>query len=833
MRTQEDVDDTTSPSIFISYRRDDSAGHAGHLYADLVAHFGAGSVFMDTETIEPGADFTVELSREIESCDVLIALIGKQWLQPRLSDPGDYVRQEIQAALDRKLRVIPILLQGARMPSVAQLPESISELSHKNALEISNSRWRHDVDRLIAALQRRPGATPSPSRRLTNLPLELTSFVGRRAELEHLQELQSQSRLLALIGPGGVGKTRLAIQLATYLRAKFSGGVWLVELAPITDESLLPQAVAAALDLPEQANRSLEATLEDYLRDRETLLVLDNCEHLVEAAARLVQTLLRSCAKLNVLITSREPLNVPGEVTWWVAPLEERDAVQLFVDRARAVGVQLPADGLPVVAGICRRLDGLPLAIELAAARSHVMAVQEIDARLGDRFRLLTGGSRTAAERQRTLEAAVDWSYDQLSEPEQLLFGRLAVFSGRFSLGDVEAVCSGPPLTSAAVLDLLTHLVNKSLLVTEDGRYWLLETMRAYGTLRLAATGREQEVREQHARHFLSVAQSRGPGQFAHWLDRVEESHDNCRGALGWAVANDPQVGLHLAAALFEFWRLRGHNTEARAWLQALLGAAVEASPFRTGARVMLGACVYSQNELETARSILEAALAEAREMADATDEMLALKFLSLVMLALGDHEQATACAEKALSLASQQGDRLQTSQVSQNLGVICGSVGDVDGARHWLANSVAIQRELGRGDEASTTLALLAAIANLQGDHESADAAILESLQAGSAVKDRRLGWTLDVLSARLVEDRPEMAEQLAGAASAMHSSVGIQPPAVWEALVQSALAPARAALGEQAAAAAWEEGREMHFEEAVNLALAQASAGRTVSDL
>jgi predicted ATPase len=820
MRTQEDADDTTSPSIFISYRRDDSAGHAGHLYADLVAHFGAGSVFMDTETIEPGADFTVELSREIESCDVLIALIGKQWLQPRLSEPGDYVRQEIQAALDRKLRVIPILLQGARMPSVAQLPQSISELSHKNALEISNSRWRHDVDRLIAALQRRPGATPSPSRRLTNLPLELTSFVGRRAEIEHLQELQSQSRLLALIGPGGVGKTRLAIQLATYLRAKFSGGVWLVELAPITDESLLPQAVAAALDLPEQANRSLEATLEDYLRDRETLLVLDNCEHLVEAAARLVQTLLRSCAKLNVLITSREPLNVPGEV-------------QLFVDRARAVGVQLPADGLAVVAGICRRLDGLPLAIELAAARSHVLSVREIDARLSDRFRLLTGGSRTAAERQRTLEAAVDWSYDQLSEPEQLLFGRLSVFSGRFSLGDAEAVCSGRPLTGAAVLDLLTHLVNKSLLVTEDGRYWLLETMRAYGTLRLAAGGREQEVREQHARHFLSVAQSRAPGQFAHWLDRVEETHDNCRGALGWAVANDPQLGLQLAAALFEFWRLRGHNTEARAWLQALLGVAVEASPLRTGARVMLGACVYSQNDLETARSILEAALAEARELSDATDEMLALKFLSLVMLALGDHEQATACAEKAFSLATQQGDRLQTGQVSQNLGVIRGSVGDVDGARHWLANSVAIQRELGRGDEASTTLALLAAIANLQGDHESADAAILESLQAGSAVKDHRLGWTLDVLSARLVEDRPQMAERLAGAASAMHSSVGIQPPAVWEALLQSALAPARAALGEQAAAAAWEEGRQMHFEEAVNLALAQSSAGSTVSDL
>src|SRR2546426_538487 len=431
MRIQEDTDGTTSPRIFISYRRDDTAGHAGHLYADLVAHFGADSVFMDTETIEPGADFTVQLSREIASCNVLIALIGKQWLQRRLRDPEDYVRLEIQAALDRNMRVIPILLQGARMPSVAQLPGSIAELSHKNALEISNSRWRHDVDKLIPALQRRAGTTPSPSRRLTNLPLELTSFIGRRAELQHLQELQSQSRLLALIGPGGVGKTRLAIQLATYLRARFSDGVWLVELASITDESLVPQAVAAALDVPEQAHRSLEATLEDHLRDRETLLVLDNCEHLVQAAARLVQTLLRTCPKLNLLTTSREPLNVPGEVTWWVAPLEESDAVQLFLDRAGAVGFELPADGLPVVAGICRRLDGLPLAIELAAARSHMMAVQDIDARLSDRFQLLTGGSRTAAERQRTLEAAVDWSYDQLPEPGQPLFVGGAVAGSR------------------------------------------------------------------------------------------------------------------------------------------------------------------------------------------------------------------------------------------------------------------------------------------------------------------------------------------------------------------------------------------------------------------
>ncbi len=305
MPTLDDAVGATSPRIFISYRRDDTAGHAGHLYADLVAHFGAASVFMDTETIEPGADFTERLRREIALCDVLIALIGKQWLRRRLREPADYVLLEILAALDRKLRIIPVLLQGARMPSVAQLPESIAELSHRNALEISNSRWRHDVERLIATLQHRDGATRPPLRRLTNLPLELTSFVGRRVELQELQDLQSRSRLLALVGPAGVGKTRLAIQLATFLRGKFSDGVWLVELAPITDGDRVPQAVAAVLELPEQANRALDATLADYLRDRDTLLVLDNCERVIEASARLAETLLRTCPKLNLLIRLR------------------------------------------------------------------------------------------------------------------------------------------------------------------------------------------------------------------------------------------------------------------------------------------------------------------------------------------------------------------------------------------------------------------------------------------------------------------------------------------------------------------------------------------------
>ncbi len=784
---------------------------------------------MDTETIEPGADFTERLRREIESSDVLIALIGKRWSARRLREPQDFVRLEIQLALDRKLRVIPVLVQGARMPSMTQLPESIGDLSHRNALEISSSRWSRDVEELVAALEGRKRA--QPTRRLSNLPLALTSFVGRGHELDQLVDLQSRSRLLALVGPGGVGKTRLAIQLANHVQGKFADGVWLVELAPIIDGDLVPQAVAAALGVPEQADRALIATLTDHLRDRETLLVLDNCEHVIEAAARLAETLVRACPRLNLVITSREPLNVPGEVTWWVPSLDETDAIQLFLDRAGSVGYTPAGDGLPTVAGICRRLDGLPLAIELAAARSHMMPVGEIEARLGDRFLLLTGGSRTAADRQRTLEAAVDWSHGLLSEPEQLLFARLAVFAGRFSLDDAEAVCSGPPLKTLAVLDLLGRLVDKSLLVAEEGRYRLLETMREYGLRRLKESGRERDLRALHARRFLAVATSREPGQFARWLDRVEEAHDNCRAALGWATAHDVELGLLLAGALDEFWHLRGHTTEARAWLEGLLAGAGEASAARTAARIQLAGFVYNQNELGLAESLLEDALAEARRMADAGNEMRALNDLSRVIAATGDPERAGARAEEALHLALAHGDRLQESRIDHNLGMIRASEGDIFGARNLFASYVAIRRDLGRGDEIAITLALLAGMTYLQGDNAAADEAILESLQAGIDLKDRRLGWTLDILSGRLATDRPREAQRLAGAAAAMYASVGIRPNAVWQAIVQNHLAPARAALGEQAATEAWEEGRHMIFEEAVALALSQATARKSRS--
>ena len=332
---------------------------------------------MDVETIDPGADFPERVRREMESCDVLIALIGKQWLGRRLRAPEDFVRLEIQSALELKLRVIPVLVQGARMPSISQLPISISELSHRHALEISNSRWRHDVERLVGAIQGRKHADNGTAQR-TNLPLQLTSFVGRQRELAEIKRTLAQRRLATLTGPGGIGKTRLALQAAREQLGQFRDGVWLIELAALADGSLIAQSIASTLGVREEVGRPLAETVGRFLRGRELLLVIDNCEHLIEPAARLTELLLREAASLRILATSREPFGITGEIAMPIAPLavptdgaaaalvnlEEYDGVALFRDRA---ALAMPSfafqdQNARQVVEICRQLDGIPLA---------------------------------------------------------------------------------------------------------------------------------------------------------------------------------------------------------------------------------------------------------------------------------------------------------------------------------------------------------------------------------------------------------------------------------------------------------------------------------------
>lgn len=428
-----------------------------------------------------------------------------------------------------------------------------------------------------------------------NLPSQLTSFIGRETEMGEARALLGQSRLLTLTGMGGAGKSRLALQVAADVVDDYPDGVWLIELAPLSDPNLVPQAIASALGLREESDKRLAETLTDTLRPKSLLLILDNCEHLVDACARLADTLLRACPGLRLLATSREALDIGGETLFPLASLSlpsgpalppadmlrQYESVRLFVDRATAAqpAFRFSAGNAPAVAQVCSRLDGIPLALELAAARVKVLSPEQIVSRLDDRFRLLSGGSRTALPRQQTLRALIDWSYDLLSPAEQALLRRLSVFAGGWTLEAAESVCAGEAVEDWEVLDLLSHLVAKSLVAVEppeDGqvRYRLLENLRQYAGERLAETADAVRLPPRHRDWFLNFAEEAelhlsGP-EHAHWLDRLEREHDNFRKALQFCQTQpaEAEAFLRLAGALNRFWSVRSYLSEGRGWLE-------------------------------------------------------------------------------------------------------------------------------------------------------------------------------------------------------------------------------------------------------------------------
>ncbi|MEK7214206.1 MAG: NB-ARC domain-containing protein, partial [Chloroflexota bacterium] len=439
-----------------------------------------------------------------------------------------------------------------------------------------------------------------------NLPNEATSFVGRAFALTEVRRLLGETRLLTLTGPGGSGKTRLALRAAAETLDSFPGGVWVADLTTVLQADLLPQKVASALGLQEVRGPAPAVSLTRAIGAREVLLVLDNCEHLVEACAALAEDLLAACGGLRLLATSREPLRASGETVWAVPPLalptfqtapplyllEQVDAVKLFLDRVRArrPGYRLTPEQAPGVVEVCRRLDGLPLAIELAAAQTAALTVEQIAAHLDGMLELLRGGRRTLA-RHETIRAAIDWSYALLSSTERDLFQRLAVFTGGFRLEAAEAVCSGDPDHAIPVLHDLLRLVDKSLVVAETGggdtRYRLLEPIRQYAAELLQAAGDLQAVQERHARYYVALAEAAEPWftspQRKEWLDRLEPDQDNLRAVFVWSrsLANGTstapdggQLGLRLAGALFWFWFWHGNRSEGLRWAEEALAMA-------------------------------------------------------------------------------------------------------------------------------------------------------------------------------------------------------------------------------------------------------------------
>src|SRR3989454_524534 len=596
-----------------------------------------------------------------------------------------------------------------------------------------------------------------------NLPVPLTSFVGRQGEMEEVARLLGSARLVTLLGSGGCGKTRLGIQVARNLLESLPDGAWVVELAALSDPSLVPQSVAIALGLREESGRPLLEMVAEHLSSRTLLLLIDNCEHLAAACASLVRALLASAPGIRILATSRQGLGVPGENLWRIpslsvpdpggAPLNRQalsryEAVRLFLDRAAAVqpSFALTDQNAWTVAQICGRLDGIPLAIELAAARVKVLPVAQILGRLEDRFRLLTSGSSATLERQQTLRAAVDWSYDLLIEKEQQVFQRVSVFAAGLSLEGAEAVCSGNGIAEEEILDLLAHLVDKSLLTPEEGcegsaRYRLLETLRAYGKERLERAGNWDEYVNRHGEFYRGVAERAehellGPEQ-ASWLNRLEEEHDNFRQAIESAhERGDVARELSICASLWRFWWTRGFwqegNRRVTKALDAAGGASVTpasrgASRARSGdpirAKALHGGAVLARSlgEYAAAHDRIEACISIARDAGDREGLALSLRELGNLAYVKGDHASAKSAYEESLVHCRAIDDRHGIAAVLHNLGSVALGQEDYSRARQFYEESLTLERELGDRTGEAITLNGLGTAARAQGDDAAA----------------------------------------------------------------------------------------------------------------
>lgn len=571
-----------------------------------------------------------------------------------------------------------------------------------------------------------------------NLPIQLTTLVGREQEVLEGKKLLAESRLITLTGAAGCGKTRLALAIAAESAEEFADGAWFVELDAIAEPGLVPQTVAAALGVQEQPRREMVETLVDYLKQRGLLIVLDNCEHLLAACSTLANTLLRSCPELVIVATSREPLGVAGETSWRVPSLSIPDpdrppsaeellfyeSAQLFVERARAASPDfvLDAKEAAAIVQICHRLDGIPLAIELAAPLCHVLSCEQIAARLSDMFRLLTGGSTTALERQQTLRAAVEWSHQLLTDAERALLRRLSVFVGGFTLEAAEAICPGEHVDQAEVLDLLSRLVHKSLVTREKrpgaARYRLLETIRQYARERLLESGEGPRVRAVHRDWFLGLAEEaepelwQGQGQ-TEWIERLALEQDNLRAAMEWSASEEsPELLARLSHSLNRFWYMRGQAAEGGRWLAKVLdkGGALE-SLWLMRALDGAGWMAWVQHDHEQARVLTEQALAIAREIGDEKGIARSLNVLGNILGSLTDYKAAYDAYEEALAIRERLGDKRGAAALLSNLATIAHSLGDIDQAQGRLERALAINREVGDRHNEALSLFILGSL--------------------------------------------------------------------------------------------------------------------------
>ena len=694
-------------------------------------------------------------------------------------------------------------------------------------------------------------ATPAPSLQPppTNLPASRTSFVGREREVLEIERALATTRLLTLTGAGGAGKTRLALEVARNLLGSYPDGVWITELAGLSEGALVPQAVAGALRVQEQPGQPLIGTLAEALRNKEMLLVVDNCEHLVEAAAELVDTLLGSCPSLRVLATSREALGIAGERAWLVPPLSLPDlerlppveelgryeGVRLFVERAAAVAsaFELTERNALAVARVCRRLEGIPLAIELAAVRARVLSAQQIALRLENSLRLLATQSRTADPRHRTLRATIDWSHGLLSAQERALFRRLSVFAGGWTLGAAEEVCAGESSEKDEVLDLLTHLVDKSLVLVaeqhqgggEEARYWLLETVRQYGAQKLKESGEEPEIRRRHAVFFAALGVQAEPALFGAeegtWRGRLTAELGNLRAVLSWGAQHDPELMLRLAGALWRFWWVQ--PTEGRAWLERALVAGGDDAPAPLRVKALYGASILAsmQGEGRRGEALAREAVALAEHGGDNVGRVFGLLMLSFADHSRGDHgasaAHAEAAAEQVRALDDDELPPFLVAFVLNRVGHVAYELGDWSRAEAILEEALGGWRHLGNPWGTGIVLVKLGDIAQARGDEARAAALYRETLEYWRSQSELGAVEILTGIARLATKEQPEAAVRLFGAAEAIQRSVGLTPAPALRAKNERALAISRDALGEEKFDAAWATGGELSLDRAV----------------
>ena len=756
------------------------------------------------------------------------------------------------AVLNRAARIMGAAHGGQVLASQAlavlvadRLPAGVT-LDDLGAVRLRDLASAERVYQVVhPALRRAFPALRSLSSTPNNLPQQMTSFIGREEELAEVRRALAKARIVTLLGVGGMGKTRLSLQTAAEVMDDYPDGVWLVELAAVADPRMVPQAIASALGVKEESGHSIAEALTAALRDRRLLLIVDNCEHLLQACADVVSVLLRTVPQMKVLATSREPLRVAGEFVYALpalavpvranaigaAAVGEFPAIRLFADRASAVqpDFRITDQSAAHVVEICHRLDGIPLAIELAAARVRALSVENIAERLDDRFRVLTGGDRTALPRQQTLRALIDWSYDLLTPDEGILFRRIAVFAGSFSLEAAEAVGAASAIEVPDVLDLLSRLVEKSLVALdlESARYRMLETVRQYAHERLVESGEGDDARARHLAFYLALAERArpslvGPDQGA-WLARLDFERENLLAAHASCdrLPDAAEAGLRLVYAIKPYWFNRGLLGLAYSVTTEALGrAGADArGRARCGGLADAGQIGFFLGRYSEARTLLQESLAIARELGDPKLIEAVLQPLGMACLGCGDVASARAHLTEALALARELGNKRELAAALNALGQLHRMQGELDAAEPFYRDVVALARELDNRDIMAIGLLNVAMVSIGRGATGPARGMLLEVLAIAGAIGSKPAEQSVFEVTAGLAAACRDWdaAARFYGIAEAQARNTGLHRDPTDEAFLAPYVAQAREALGNVAFVEAESVGASQSYERAI----------------